>query len=67
MVETVDGFDVHDDGIQAVLLKDRRARKGRLEAVRRTGANDAPEGTSSLPAPLPIVRQGVQPRLHLLR
>src|SRR5439155_15518190 len=67
MVEVVLGFEIDDDRRISMLLEDRRRAQRTLETMDLVRPDDAAKRVEGLSAFLMVVRQRLEPPLHLLR
>src|SRR2546430_10239957 len=67
MVEVILGFHVGEDRRKSVLLEDRRGAQGALQAMHLVRPDHAPECAEGFPMLFTIVRQRLEPPLHLFR
>src|SRR3989442_14263829 len=67
MVQIVLRFQVDDDRRVSVLFEDRRGTEGALKAVDLVRAHDAAKRMEGFASFLMIVRERLEPALHLLR
>src|SRR2546422_11737161 len=67
MVEVILGFHVGEDRRESVLLEDRRGAQGALQAMHLVRPDHAPECAEGFPMLFTIVRQRLEPPLHLFR
>ena len=66
MIEVVLRLEIDNDRRVSVLFEDRRRAEGRLEAVHLVRPHDAPECAERLAVRLMVVRERLEPPLHLL-
>src|SRR5438552_11056080 len=67
MVEVVLGFEIDDDRRMSMLLQDRRRTEGTLETMDLVRPDDAAKRVEGFPLFFMVVRQRLEPPLHLLR